>query len=538
MAGQRRRGIIRSSASRESREAGPALDESKQASEFRHRCYATTGAYIVRRCQILIALWDGNADPENRIKKPSGTWEFVRYQLQGIPPDLTQDDRLNMEDEIGGPVYIIHTPSEERALDSKSGDVRVELPGGVWNDEEDRCHTYKRAARFLAHLRRALGAIPHLNDSSPEYHQSVIRRQWTQFRATCAAINDFNCDIATEWEKIESTATSAVAAFLGEDQASLSPGPLFDRLVRIRAVTGKLSQILQSRLDRCEMGLFAAIALTAFFLHIYAHHFEISSDQTLHDPRWLAASLITIVLAGLTVIWVWFLRLDERRLDYRVLSEALRVRCWWAFVGIDASVIDTYLNQFRSEMAWARKSVFALSPPPKIWRTYFEKLPHDADRAHRVALAAQHWIQKQLAYFKKAVTSHHHTAVQLRRTGLGLAIAAWLMALGIYFFSPRHPSHEILIGSGVLLVAGGLLLAYCERKLHEELANQFDRMAAVFARANKNLDRARSPGGVSAPDCHLRRSLEVMEHVGREAVIEHAQWLILRRSRPFELPIH
>ena len=95
----------------------------------------------------------------------------------------------------------------------------------------------------------------------------------------------------------------------------------------------------------------------------------------------------------------------------------------------------------------------------------------------------------------------------------------------------NEPSPWWLIGSGGLVLLGGLLLAYCERCSHEELAKQYKRTTAVFAQGQKEIEDHLAAGDTG-------KAQEVLRSLGREAIMENAQWLILRRNRPFELVIH
>src|SRR5436305_1186651 len=72
--------------------------------------------------------------------------------------------------------------------------------------------------------------------------------------------------------------------------------------------------------------------------------------------------------------WVRWTRLDERRLDYRFLAEALRIRRAWALAGIGQSVADSYLGQLRSEVSWVRRALHSVCPPPRCWVETFAAL--------------------------------------------------------------------------------------------------------------------------------------------------------------------
>ena len=272
---------------------------------------------------------------------------------------------------------------------------------------------------------------------------------------------------------------------------------------------------------------------------MYAHIFDVVSQRTVHQPLWLALSLGALVLAGALVGCVWLLRLDERRLDYRALSEALRVRCWWSLAGIGKSAADSYLNQLRTEMAWARRALQSLAPPPAIWRELFDARS-DEEKCKCLAIVCDTWVKGQLEFFMDKKRGHHKRALRCRLIGAGLASIGWLIGAGllasVWHANARLPDDYLIISVGMFVVGGGLLIAYGERQSYEELAKQYDRMAVVFTDGLIQLESTLSPRDGGMPN--FSRAQALLEHLGNEAIEEHAQWLILRRARPFEMLIH
>src|SRR5262249_21776793 len=64
----------------------------EERGEDRDLQYALVGAYVARHCQLLIALWDGEAST-----KPGGTAQVVKYRLSGRP-GLGADLGVRLED--------------------------------------------------------------------------------------------------------------------------------------------------------------------------------------------------------------------------------------------------------------------------------------------------------------------------------------------------------------------------------------------------------------------------------------------------------
>ncbi len=95
--------------------------------QYRRKIYAFTGLYVVRHCDVLIALWDGNQpDPEH----PSGTAEHVRTKLTGIPPVMLSDGPYAPPARVEeiGPVIVLHTPRDSEATNRLAGTRKIRRP--------------------------------------------------------------------------------------------------------------------------------------------------------------------------------------------------------------------------------------------------------------------------------------------------------------------------------------------------------------------------------------------------------------------------
>jgi hypothetical protein len=250
-------------------------------------------------------------------------------------------------------------------------------------------------------------------------------------------------------------------------------------------------------------------------------------------PLFLGLFLGALAAAALLVAAVCWARLDERRLDYRALAEALRVRRAWALSGLGASVADSYLGQLRGELAWARRALLHLCPPARTWEEEFAALG-GAEQAARLKQVRDERVKGQEKYFEGASRSNHLRATLYRAAGFALAVAGWLLAAAL-LADARHPQHVTLILSGLLVVCGGLFIAICERRSHEELAKQYERMHVVFKNGGKELGERLAEDGAPGATPDIPAAQATLEALGREAITENAQWLILRRARGFEL---
>jgi hypothetical protein len=151
--------------------------------------------------------------------------------------------------------------------------------------------------------------------------------------------------------------------------------------------------------------------------------------------------------------------------------------------------------------------------------------------------------------------------------GMGVLISDWRLGLRHSpecFNNSEFATWETM-SAAVLILAGGSFLAYREQASHKELANLYERMSTIFKKGYDELERlfnhanadssvvvteidriVVSPQGgaevtrVIAESKHgdesnIQSIQGVFVALGREAITENAQWLILRRGQPLAL---
>lgn len=101
----------------------------------RDAAYANCGAYIVRRCVELIALWDGKESTHG------GTAHIVSFQMEGIPSPYLPDHRA-FDPSLCGPVIHILTPRASDGGGPADFQVTVRYPPSALVDART---AYERA---------------------------------------------------------------------------------------------------------------------------------------------------------------------------------------------------------------------------------------------------------------------------------------------------------------------------------------------------------------------------------------------------------
>lgn len=154
----------------------------------------------------------------------------------------------------------------------------------------------------------------------------------------------------------------------------------------------------------------------------------------------------------------------------------------------------------------------------------------------------------------RQLSQRSHAVGTGRRTPAAavISVASFCLCIGLGGL-PLVPSAQNawIIAMGSLLVAGALAVAWAEKNLYAENANQFNVMASLFRAAERRIDShlaaaekllkaggTPGPGGGAAAEASVRAHIaaiqELLYELGVEALDEHAEWLMLHRARPLE----
>lgn len=128
---------------------------------------------------------------------------------------------------------------------------------------------------------------------------------------------------------------------------------------------------------------------------------------------------------------------------------------------------------------------------------------------------------------------------------LPLSIFIFLFSVGICLFLDEQTmsmpvSHHLtIVAAGGLLIFGAMSVAWTEKNLHSELLYQYNNMLGLFDHASRFLRREIEqlddlPAGSDKLAVQLNLIQNAILELGREALGENSEWLILHRARPLE----
>ncbi|HEY9086338.1 MAG TPA: DUF4231 domain-containing protein [Candidatus Tyrphobacter sp.] len=224
---------------------------------------------------------------------------------------------------------------------------------------------------------------------------------------------------------------------------------------------------------------------------------------------------------------------ENRYQDYRALAEGLRVQRAWYAAGLRRQLVDkAYLRMQEGELQWIRLAL----------RAFFLLCCEDHVSAPQDRSVYETWVDAQSAYYRDRSSRLRANKRWLDRIGLsalGLGVASTILAaialgergelLCALFGTCTPPASTALTNLLTVPVAVAVILEtlfseYNDRQNLEGNARRYERMYRIFANARQQL-REIDQGRHGDPE-------EIVLTLGRAALVEHADWLIMRRDRP------
>jgi FtsH-binding integral membrane protein len=331
------------------------------------------------------------------------------------------------------------------------------------------------------------------------------------FHTVCSRIDRFNS------EPVRARLGSQVA----EVAASLLPGVEAadddQELGTAFAYADRLAAHYQRITHRVLRLTLLVAAVMAIIFEVYAEVLPLRSVPLAY----------LLCFALLTLILFWHRRLDAqgRYLDYRALAEGLRVQYYWRLAGLTDNTSASYLRKQLDELRWIREALRATgaAPPPS---------------SARPELALKRWVHGQADYYATHARVHERRTIRMGHWSqasltIGLIAAFCLVALWrlLERFAPWH--HWTVLIMGIAPISAALWETYAERIGSRTQANQYARFAAIFLRAERLIDRLELEPATAS---RRQSELTLLRELGREALIENADWVLLLRDRPIALP--
>jgi len=269
--------------------------------------------------------------------------------------------------------------------------------------------------------------------------------------------------------------------------------------------------------------------------------FNLVSNDARAPWVYLGVTFAMALLAGR----VLFFSVDNRFFEYRCLAEAMRTLFFWRAVGVTRPVWLACLSRQAGVVHWIRHGVRSVE--------FYQDCELSQRKCHadtgldRLHLATACWVDDQKKWFSAKEIEHFRLmkgwkSIEYLALGASFVTAAVLALLtavkneeGAYLWDlwVKQDSYgnlwQVALG---LFAAGGLAArGYLSRRAHLELTKQYASQRQIFEAASRTLDTiAQEPN----PDW---TAVQIFEKLGEEALQEQSEWVWLRHTRPFELPV-
>jgi len=491
----------------------------------RNRQYAIVGAYVARYSHILIALWDGRENEKN----VGGTCQVVRFRLTGdmneLPPEYKPPTNPLDFVDTGSVCHIKVSrrpkPQEKDPRKNEpfldAGEMRIRFPGR--EDPEISLKTLRSPA-FEA-LNRFNRDVQRYSEPS---RSMKLRKRIADTVRSATRFTEPHPNLL----RLRNRVTDTLERSLKEPPLSEEPRPLrlrkriisqdtHDRLQKglqnmsqVYEEASKVSILCRSLSDSAMEWIFILGLLMLTGVEVYS------------NPPWTEVTRPTFLLlayyicfASAFAIYLTVARrkYQTRYLDYRALAEALRVQIFWQLSGINKSVADFYSRKHREELEWIRISIRALCTYNWV-----------ADQVN-LELVKRYWVDNQRRYFQKRAEKSRKRHRNAKRAANALFVLGLITGLFLLPFSHEPWLEKILIILMVLFPAMGAAAGgYSEKMGFDFHAKQFETMERIFTRAKEALK--------AEPE----RSKEILRELGKAALEENSDWVMLHRERPVELP--
>ena len=458
--------------------------------ELRDRQYEAVGKYIAQQSQILIALWDGT--DKGLV---GGTASIVRFKTQGMVEPQPQPHRSLLEPAECGPVYHVVTPrASGHSPEQKPFDLNTVYP--------------------KAHKDRS---------QAERYFQKIFQN-----------MDEFNREALNAGPGLGAMVVKSKAHVIPPDKESMLP-------LSLRSILDSygLADALAIRFQRKTVGTMKSLHVLVFFVvlcfAIFAHY---------HAPWFMIPSALLVGSAFFVYRRAKARGYQDKYQDYRALAEGLRVKLFWRLAGVFDEVTDHYLGKSRTELDWIRHALrgWGLTVPDEGG---FGSHPESPGTRAAMNLVLTHWVRDQQRYFARAGRKAHQSLEGLERwVAAFIGLAALLTVFAIVVPSvayvrehgPRGCCGEegwllpgAIVAISTSLLAAGLVHHIGEQMAFSEHWKQYARMERLFAHASGLITQAIAVGD-------LRRAQALVRELGREALAENGDWVLLHRERPLTVP--
>jgi hypothetical protein len=344
-------------------------------------------------------------------------------------------------------------------------------------------------------------------------------------------MNTFNRDVKRLSQKLGEEIKKSKEDLIPEAKSSQLPETARAILDQY-AVADTFALHFQKRRRWTLVFLFFIAVLAVLAFEVYAH--------LLRNPWVLVLYAVFLGLAILIYLLAKRQDFQNKHLDYRALAEGLRVQLFWNLAGLPDEVSDHYLRQHQTELEWIRNAIRAWNVPAVHACAVAGSESEPVAVQDRVQLLKEfvlkHWVEAQRQFFSDATgrdrqkLKRHERWVEWLFT-LGLALAILVVILDLIL----HESggylrwhHWLIVAMGTAPAVAAAMEGYAEKLAFSAQAKRYHWMSALFTRASAQLQALLGQNKLS-------EAQQLIRELGKEALEENGDWVIIHRGRPMKV---
>ncbi|NKI35607.1 hypothetical protein HFP89_10570 [Wenzhouxiangella sp. XN79A] len=456
---------------------GGTADALEATGSERDAQYAQLGVFLAAHCHLLLAIWDGK--PSDHI---GGTGDVVRFHHDSHMPGYTDSvfatQQMLIDDESDLVYHVVCSRDQDGGRPAP-GLVPLE----TWWYSKDAEAPRSR--------------------SMPAQHEAIFARS-----------AEFSRDRMRHAELIEQDA-HPLAGTAGSSGLPAHVAAIDDLFCT--------ADVLAVHYQRKVLRTLRVTHFLAFFMGLSFILYADVQTERAFMVVFLGLFMVSAAIQAVAKRGQW----HRKYLDYRALAEGLRVQFYWAVAGVcdendSLFVHDNFLRTQDPEVGWIRNEMRVAG------------LRSDAARSREqrgLEFVLREWIGDdsggQLAYFNRRTADRVRWNRLTEALGVISLLTSVAMILMVVLIGDRLSEAWIgplLATMGALLLVYGIRQGYAYALAEKELIKQYRFMQRLFGNARLRLDQAASP----FEQRHILRAL------GRAALDEHSEWLVMHRSRSVE----
>ncbi len=273
---------------------------------------------------------------------------------------------------------------------------------------------------------------------------------------------------------------------------------------------------MATHFQKRSFGIYIALFVFSF---AFVFFYDIYSNLVAGAPLRLPFYLASLVVAFVIYRFGKHKNYENKYLDYRALAEGMRVQFFWSLTDFQWAAADHYLHKSENELIWIRAAL-------RSWynSSLKEGQTSQLSTDRRLQIILENWIRNQNDYF---LTTGKKNKKMLKFLKIGSTAFLYIaFALTVLKLPIPKPPAWLLALTSLSAAIGALVKGYIQNRGLSEHLKQYSRMAELYAFALEHTAMLKNQENANL----------LIQELGKEALAENAEWVLLHRDRRITFP--